>query len=240
LTYANIHVILTLETVRTKGGKKVRMDFSKAEQSFLAAGKRAFALEADCLSQAFSRLDESEFLRAVDALARAPRIGASGCGHSGIACRHFAHLMCCIGRPARFLSPSEAAHGAMGFLSEGDVMLLASRGGKTAELMPFPGICRKRGVTVIAVTENTDSPLCREADLVLRMFVTCETDRYNSQGTTSFAALSALFDALQAALIEKTDFQNAEFAEIHPGGAVGERLRPLSAAGENQIENKEK
>ena len=56
------------------------------------------------------------------------------------------------------------------------------------------------------------------------MHVERETDKYNSQGTTSFVVLSAIFDALQTALIEETDFKNDQFAVIHPGGAVGERL----------------
>jgi D-arabinose 5-phosphate isomerase GutQ len=56
------------------------------------------------------------------------------------------------------------------------------------------------------------------------MHVERETDKYNSQGTTSFVVLSAIFDALQAALIEQTGFQNEQFAVIHPGGAVGARL----------------
>jgi D-arabinose 5-phosphate isomerase GutQ len=36
--------------------------------------------------------------------------------------------------------------------------------------------------------------------------------------------LSAIFDAVQAALIEKTDFRNEQFAKIHPAGAVGKKL----------------
>jgi D-arabinose 5-phosphate isomerase GutQ len=60
------------------------------------------------------------------------------------------------------------------------------------------------------------------------MKVNRETDKYNSQGTTSFAVMCAIFDALQAALIEETDYRNEAFAVIHPGGAVGERLN-LSA-----------
>lgn len=137
---------------------------------------------------------------------------------------HFAHLMCCIERPARFLSPSEAVHGATGYLQRGDVMLLASRGGKTAELLPILSICRQKGVFVIAVTENLSSPLAAGADVVLPLTVTRETDRDNCQGTTSFVVLCALFDALQAALIEATDYRSEQFALIHPGGAVGERL----------------
>jgi D-arabinose 5-phosphate isomerase GutQ len=132
--------------------------------------------------------------------------------------------MCCIERPARFISPAEAVHGASGFLQAGDVMLLASRGGQTAELLPILSICKQKGVTIIAVTENLDSPLASGADIVLQLLVTKEVDRYNMQGTTSFTVLSVLFDALQAALIEETGFQSEQFACIHPGGAVGARL----------------
>ena len=188
------------------------------------AAQEAFRIESEALAAMPERLTEAEFLRAVEALAKAERIASSGCGHSGIACQHFAHLMCCIERPARFISPAEAVHGATGFLKEGDVMLLASRGGKTKELLPILEICRKKGVTVISVTENLSSPLAEGADIVLPMAVNRETDRYNSQGTTSFTVLSVLFDALQAALIEVTGYQNEQFALIHPGGAVGERL----------------
>lgn len=186
--------------------------------------QEAFEIEAREVLRAREVMDMEAFGRAVEVLRLAPRIAASGCGHSGIACRHFAHLMCCIERPARFISPAEAVHGASGYLQKEDVMLLVSRGGKTAELLPIADICRRKGVRVIAMTEALDSPLAARADIVLPMRVERETDRYNSQGTASFAATNAIFDALQAALIEETGYRNEQFALIHPGGAVGERL----------------
>lgn len=194
------------------------------ETAVMQAARAVFAIEADSIRQMEAYFDEAAFQEAVDLLAAAPRIGAAGCGHSGIACQHFAHLMCCIERPARFISPAEAVHGATGFLQNGDVMLLASRGGKTAELLPILDICRARGVSVITVTENQESPLAKGADVVIKQYVGRETDKYNSQGTTSTTALCVLFHALQAALIEQTGYQESHFAQIHPGGAVGERL----------------
>lgn len=185
----------------------------------------SFVIEADSIEKAFQYINKAEFEKAIDALAKAECIAASGCGHSGIACQHFAHLMCCIELPARFISPSEALHGASGFLKKGDVMVLASRGGKTAELLPILQICKQKEVTVISITEEIKSPMAMESDIVIQMHVKRESDKYNSQGTTSFVVLSAIFDALQAALIEETDFQNEQFALIHPGGAVGERLK---------------
>lgn len=190
----------------------------------LEAAKNSYDIEEACIREMKLYFDEDAFSTAIDLLVKAERIGASGCGHSGIICQHFAHLMCCIERPARFISPAEAVHGATGFLQKGDVMVFASRGGSTKELFPILDICKAKGVSVITVTENLDSPLADAADVVLKQHVNRETDKYNMQGTTSTTALCMIFHALQSALIEETGYQEKQFALIHPGGAVGERL----------------
>lgn len=194
------------------------------KDGIFALAMNAFDIESSSILKTKQRIDKEQFLLAVDALSKAERIGASGCGHTGIACQHFAHLMCCIERPARFISPAEAVHGGLGFLQKGDVILLASRGGKTDELLPIADVCRKKGVTIIGVTEKPESPLAEKSDIVLLMAVEKECDRYNCQGTTSFAVTNAIFDALQTAVLEVTEFKNEDFAVIHPGGAVGKRL----------------
>ena len=168
--------------------------------------------------------DEEAYGKAVELLMNAPRIGTSGCGHSGIICQHFSHLLCCIEQPSRFISPAEGPHGATGFLQEGDVMVFASRGGKTKELMILVDICKKKGVKIITITENLESPLAEAADVVLKQYVNRETDKYNCQGTTSSTSLAVIFHVLQTMLIEETGFLNEQFALVHPGGAVGERL----------------
>lgn len=190
----------------------------------LEAARAAYDIEEACIREMKDYFDEGSFSKAVELLGGAVRIGASGCGHSGIICQHFAHLMCCIERPARFISPAEAVHGATGFLQEGDVMVFASRGGSTKELFPIMDICHAKGVKIITVTENLESPLAKGADVVIKQHVNRETDKYNMQGTTSTTALCMLFHALQAALVEETDYHAEQFALIHPGGAVGERL----------------
>ena len=186
--------------------------------------KNVFEIESSCIKEMQNHFDIEAFSKAVELLKNAPRIGAAGCGHSGIICQHFTHLMCCIELPARFISPAEAVHGATGYLKEGDVMVFASRGGKTKELLPILDICKAKGVKVITVTENLESPLALGADVVLKQYVNRETDKYNSQGTTSSTSLAVIFHLLQTALIEETDYKNEQFALIHPGGAVGERL----------------
>lgn len=189
---------------------------------------QAYDIEETCIREMKDYIDDEQFSKAVELLSAAPRIGVAGCGHSGIICQHFAHLMCCIERPARFISPAEAVHGATGFLQEGDVMVFASRGGKSKELLPIIDICKKKNVHVITVTENLESPLAQGAEVVLKQHVNRETDKWNAQGTTSTTALCMIFHALQAAMIEEMGYQAEQFALIHPGGAVGERLNHKS------------
>lgn len=190
----------------------------------LEMAKDAYRIESECIAEMLDFFDEAAFGKAVELLKNAERIGAAGCGHSGIICQHFAHLMCCVEQPAKFISPAEAIHGGMGFLQKGDVCVFASRGGKTKELLPMLDICKAKGVYIIAVTENEESVMAKAADVVLKQHVNRETDKYNSQGTTSSTALCMIFHALQTALIEETGYKNEQFALIHPGGAVGERI----------------
>ena len=117
----------------------------------------AFKIESESILATGENIDREEFSRAVVALASASRICASGCGHSGIACRHFAHLMCCIDLPARFLSPAEAVHGGLGFVHEDDVLVIVSRGGKTDELMPIVEVAKTKGAKIICVTEKLET-----------------------------------------------------------------------------------
>ena len=194
------------------------------KEEYIDYALSSFKVESESILATGEAMDREEFKKAVVALANADRIAASGCGHSGIACRHFAHLMCCIDLPARFLSPAEAPHGGLGFIHEGDVLLIVSRGGKTDELITIVEVAKQKGATIICVTEKLESPLALMSDIKLKMAITRECDKYNCQGTTSFAVTNAIFDALQSALVEYTGYKNETFALIHPGGAVGKRL----------------
>ena len=67
----------------------------------MMAAKGAYDIEAACITEMKEYFDEEQFAKAVELLAKAERIGTTGCGHSGIICQHLAHLLCCIERPAR-------------------------------------------------------------------------------------------------------------------------------------------
>ncbi len=190
----------------------------------LKAAIESLQIERDAVDDVLTKLDKEAFAKAVDALANCDRIITSASGSSGVAAKKFAHTLCCIERPAQFLPPCEAMHGGLGAVQKGNVVVLVSRGGKTSELLPVLDVSMKKGAFIIGVTENLDSPIGRNSDIILPMHIAREADKYNMQATASFVATIALFDALIGALVEETNYQKEQFALIHPGGAVGERL----------------
>ena len=188
------------------------------------AAQKSIAIEAQAVQDVLSYLDQSSFARAVDVMAKAERIITCASGSSGAATMKLAHSLCCIERPAKFMSPAEAVHGGLGCVQKNDVVVMVSRGGKTAELLPIISVVNKKQAILVALTENLSSPLACQADIILPMRIASESDPLNLMATASYMATVAIFDALLCALIAETGYTAGQFALIHPGGAVGEKL----------------
>jgi D-arabinose 5-phosphate isomerase GutQ len=148
----------------------------------------------------------------------------SACGSSCFATQKFAHALCCIELPAKYIPPSEAVHGGMGALKKGNLLILVSKGGKSEELIPLAAIAKEKGAHILTITANKDSILAKESDVVLLLPSVPESDRYGVMSTASFAATVAIFDALMVGLMEEKDYPLSDFALIHPGGAVGKQI----------------
>jgi D-arabinose 5-phosphate isomerase GutQ len=188
------------------------------------AALESISTESKAVLDIADYLDWVSFSKAVSALSTCDRIMTCASGSSGIAAKKFAHSLCCIERGAMFMSPSEAVHGGLGGLKSNDVLVMVSRGGKTSELIPIIRVCNEKKATLIAVTENMDSPLAKNADIVVALKIEKESDPCNIMATSSFIATIGLFDAMLSAIMVETEYKIGQFALIHPGGAVGELL----------------
>lgn len=187
--------------------------------------RRSLTVEAQSVQRLTEDLDPEALLRVTEALAACRgKIILSACGTSAMAARKIAHSLNCIERPALFLTPSDAVHGGLGVLQADDVLILISKGGGTAELTRLLPACRAKKALLIAVSENPGSELAQAADIYLKVRVQREPDPFNMLATASTMAVTAAFDAICIALMQLTGYTRAQFAVIHPGGAVGERL----------------
>ncbi len=193
----------------------------------LRLAKGSLQIESKAVLDICDYLDIERFGKAVSVLSICPKVITCASGSSGIAAKKFAHSLCCIERNAQFLSPAEALHGGMGCIKKGDAVVVVSRGGKTAELLPVIEVCNVKGAVLIAITENMDSPLAKKAQVVVPLKIERESDKYNMMATASFIATVALFDAMLVAVMEETNYRKEQFSLIHPGGAVGERLNKI-------------
>ncbi|MBC1399394.1 KpsF/GutQ family sugar-phosphate isomerase [Listeria fleischmannii] len=181
--------------------------------------------EAKAIQDLTNQMKPDVLKEVVDKIANCSgKIVVSGCGTSGVAAAKIVHSLCCIEKPAVYLSPSDAVHGRLGVLQPEDILILISKGGNTKELINLIPACHTKGSFLIGITENTDSIIGKEAHLCLQVRVEKEPDPFNMLATASILAVIATFDAIIITLMAKTNYTREQFGVIHPGGAVGEKL----------------
>lgn len=152
------------------------------------------------------------------------RVVVTGMGKSGIVARKLASTLSSTGTPAIFLHPVEAAHGDLGMLVAGDLVLAISKSGESVEIESLMPVIRRLGIPVIAMTAEPTSSLARRADLVLDVSVQVEACPHDLAPTASSTAALAMGDALAIAVSEARGFGPEDFARLHPGGDLGRRL----------------
>ena len=193
----------------------------------LAFGRGVLHDEARALDALADGLGEG-FEEAVDLIVGCSgKVIVSGLGKSGHVGRKIAATFASTGTSAVFLHLAEAIHGDLGMASRGDVAILISRSGETAELQPVIDHFRGASIPVIAITANAQSMLSRFAQVVLLLPHWREVGPEAVAPTTSTTMTLALGDALAMTVMHLKGFSRADFGRLHPGGALGLRLRPV-------------
>jgi arabinose-5-phosphate isomerase len=194
------------------------------EDDILTGAREVFQIEADSVLAVAERLDE-RFVEAARRMLAVPgRIVVSGVGKSGLVARKVASTLASTGTPAMFLHPVEGAHGDVGVLLRGDLLLAVSRSGNTDELAALLPAVQRLDIPVIVLTGDPDSPLALQAEVVLDVSVREEACPHDLSPTASSAAAMAMGDALAMTLVRLRNLQAEDLARLHPGGLIGRRL----------------
>ncbi len=170
---------------------------------------------------------ESVLERTLEAMLSARTVLVSGIGKSGIIAQKICATLTSTGMRSVFLHPVEALHGDIGIAEQGDCALLLSKSGSTQELLTLLPVLKDRGVTVVALVGNTDSPLSHLADIVLDVSVEREACPLNIAPMSSTTVALALGDALAAGQMIARGFTPQDFARFHPQGQLGKNLTLL-------------
>jgi arabinose-5-phosphate isomerase len=122
------------------------------------------------------------------------------------------------------LDAVNAAHGDLGVVSDGDVLIVLSYSGEVYELVRVLPALRRQRIKMIALTGNPKSTVALQADVHLDVSVPREACPHNLAPTASTTAMLAVGDALAMVLLEARGFRKQDFAKLHPGGALGKQL----------------
>lgn len=193
-------------------------------EEVLAFGRDAMRTEALAIEIAADRLDD-RFYRVVQMIDNCRgKVVTTGVGKSGIVARKIASTLTSIGCPSLFLHPSEAMHGDLGIVGNGDVVLALSNSGESEELIAILPALLDRNIELVAILGNQDSTLARSASVVLDATIEREVCPLNLAPTTSAVVALAIGDALAMTIEKVRNVQREDYARNHPGGRLGRRL----------------
>jgi len=193
-------------------------------QNYLEAARYSIQKEAQCLSDLVTRIDSS-FDEAVKTIVNHKgKIVICGVGKSGLIAQKIAATMSSTGTPAVFLHACDAVHGDLGIYEAGDPTILISNSGSTVECVRLMPTLKQFNSPLIALLGNIDSPMAKDADIVLNASVDSESDPLGIVPTSSAISALALGDALACALMKARNFTQKDFAKFHPAGQLGRNM----------------
>ncbi|MDX2227935.1 MAG: KpsF/GutQ family sugar-phosphate isomerase [Verrucomicrobiae bacterium] len=200
----------------------------RADMDILARARRVFDVEMDALHAVRRHLLTPSFRQAVEALVstlnRRGKIVLVGVGKSGNVGAKIAATLTSTGSTCVVLNSTDALHGDLGLVSDGDIILALSYSGETEELIRLLPPLRRFNAKIISLTGNGSSTLARHSDLVLNVRVPKEACPFNLAPTSSTTAMLVAGDALAMCILEARGFTRKDFARFHPSGAIGQSL----------------
>ena len=194
------------------------------KKNIIENAKKTLELESKAIHDLISTLDD-EFVSTVKHLSDFKgRVVITGIGKSAVIAMKIVATLNSTGTAAVFMHAADAIHGDLGIIQKHDVVICISKSGNSPEIQALIPFIKKRGNLVIALTANPKSYLAEAADKVISTYVEKEACPNNLAPTTSTTAQLAMGDALAVCLLKLKKFDAQDFAQYHPGGALGKKL----------------
>ena len=105
--------------------------------------------------------------RLVESASNAALIATYGAGASNLVAKDCQLKFARLGKPAIHFQDNHQALSSIGMFFEGDILVLVSHTGKTAEILPLMREFKARGVLIATITNNANTELAKQSDFVL-------------------------------------------------------------------------
>jgi arabinose-5-phosphate isomerase len=152
------------------------------------------------------------------------KVVVMGMGKSGHIGNKIAATLASTGTSSFFVHPGEAAHGDLGMIEPGDIVLAISNSGESGEILGLFPVLKRLNIKIISMTGKPKSNMAKLADIHLQITVPKEACPIQLAPTSSTTATLVMGDALAMALMQARGFTAEDFALSHPGGALGRKL----------------
>ncbi len=208
-------------------------------KTVLSRARACFRVETSALT-ATARALGPEFVATAQAVADTREAGNklvfTGVGKNAPVAQKIAATFNSTGVPSCFLDATQALHGDLGLVQDGDLAFLLSNSGQSEEIVRLIPVLKRFGARIVAFTCNAGSDLARNADLHLLYCVPREACPLKLAPTASTTAALALGDALAMVLLEERGLTRDDFARYHPAGNLGRvlllRVKDIMRTGE--------
>ena len=185
---------------------------------------KTIKIEAETLQNLSNVIDDT-FVDCVQHLyQKNGRLVVTGIGKSAIVAQKIVATFNSTGTPSIFMHAADAIHGDIGMIQSNDTVLCISKSGETPEIKVLVPLIKNLGNTILAFSSNKESYLAKRADYSIYIPVAVEADPNNLAPTASAVAQMAMGDAMATALLSLRGFTTEDFAQFHPGGALGKSL----------------
>jgi len=192
---------------------------------YRAAALEVLQTEVEALKQLDQYIND-DFINACEMILanKEGKVVVMGMGKSGHIGNKIAATLASTGTSAFFVHPGEAAHGDLGMIEPGDVVLAISNSGESSEILGLFPVLKRLNIKIISMTGKPESNMAKLSDLHLQITVPKEACPIQLAPTSSTTATLVMGDALAMALMQARGFTAEDFALSHPGGALGRKL----------------
>ena len=156
--------------------------------------------------------------------ARGARLHVTGIGKPEYVSGYIAALFSSTGTPTYFLHGTECVHGSAGQVVPGDVVLVISNSGETAEMKATVRALQANGARIIGVSGKPDSWLARQCEAFLFAGVEREGSPLNFEPRASVLAQIYVLAALSIELQARKNITREHYNAWHPGGVIGQAM----------------
>ena len=131
------------------------------KENILNSARNTIISESNSISKLADFLDNS-FIDAVELIYKSKaRLVITGIGKSAIIAQKIVASMNSTGTPSQFLHASEAIHGDLGMVQDGDIVICISKSGNSPEIKVLVPLIKRFGNKLIAITGNMTSFLAK-------------------------------------------------------------------------------